>query len=152
MNQLSTAPPPPKSCSICASTESCISISSISGSQHLCLLHFYTTGAHRTASATKDTSNRKKKSSTLVDNRAIHQQLPQVQEVFAEAFTELQKEIREESARVFKSAASSDDPLAALLDGNNAPTQARRTSFGFSSSKKKMKSAGTASDGGFLRR
>jgi hypothetical protein len=42
----------------------------------------------------------------------------QVQDIFAEAFTELQKEIREESARVFRSAANSDDPLAMLLDGN----------------------------------
>jgi uncharacterized protein (DUF924 family) len=90
-----------------------------------------------------------------MDNRTIHQQLPQVQEIFAEAFTELQKAIREESARLFKSAANSDDPLAMLLDSNPS-TQPRRTSFGYATStaarKKKFKSAGSASDGGFLRK
>jgi hypothetical protein len=81
----------------------------------------------------------------------------QVQDIFAEAFTELQKDIREESARVFKSAANSDDPLAILLGDGNTNTHPRRTSFGFvsnsgASRKRKFKSAGKESDGGFLQR
>lgn len=135
----SATPPPPKPCCICGATDSCITIRSLSGNQHFCLLHYYTTGAEKN-----------KKKSLLVDNRTIHQQLPQVQEIFAEAFTELQTEIREESARAFKTAASSDDPLAELLDGNST-TQPRKPSFNYARSKKKFKE-GRPSDGGFLRK
>ena len=112
---------------ICGATESCIVIPSISGNQHFCLLHYYTTGAEKT-----------KKKSLLIDNRTIHQQLPQVQEIFAEAFTDLQTEIREESARAFKTAANSGDPFAELLDGNST-TQPKQSSFNWSRSKKKFK-------------
>ena len=46
----------------------------------------------------------------------MEKQLPQVQEIFAEAFIELQKDISEESARSFQLTATADDPLALLLD------------------------------------
>lgn len=74
-----TAAAPPKPCNICNDTESCITIPSISGSQHLCLLHYFTTGAHRQMkiAAAKD-AHLKKKKSLLLDSRTVHQQLPQV--------------------------------------------------------------------------
>jgi hypothetical protein len=152
---LPTALPQPKACSICGVTEACIVIPSIAGSQNLCLLHYYTTGAHHAASmtASRDLPHKKKKSSLLVDNRTIHQQLPQVQDIFAEAFIDVQKEIREESARVFQSAANSDDPLAMLLDSNTS-SQPRRSSFGHSSSvsSRNKKFKGTDTNAGFLRK
>lgn len=155
MNMSSAAKPlPPKSCNICGNEESSVAVPSISGNQHFCLVHYFTTGAHRNTSKTQDAPQRNKKNSLLVDSATIHEQLPHVQEIFAEAFTELQKEIREESARVFKSAANSDDPLAMLLDGNTS-TQSRRTSFGSitsAASRRKRFKEGNASDGGFLRK
>lgn len=130
MSAISTAPTPPKPCFVCGVTESCMVIPSIAGSQNLCLLHYYTTGAHRTACGKTDTPNNRRKRSILVDNRTIYQQLTKVQEIFAEAFIELQKEIREESARVFQSAFDSDDPLAMLLETNSS-SQPRQSSFSF---------------------
>ena len=125
-----TTPLTPKPCHICGNAESSVAIPSMSGNQHFCLLHYYTTGAHRNASKKKDTAHKQKMNSLIIDRTTIHEQLPQVQDIFADAFTELQKEIREESARVLKSAASSADPLAMLLDTNVVSTQTRRSSFG----------------------
>ena len=51
----------------------------------------------------------------------MEKQLPKVQELFAEAFIELQKDIGEESARAFQSVATAEDPLAILL-GSTAPS------------------------------
>lgn len=48
----------------------------------------------------------------------MEKQLASAQELFAEAFIDLQKEIGEESARSFESAANADDPLGMLLNAN----------------------------------
>jgi len=152
MSTSSSAPPPHKPCIICG-IDSCIIIPSIAGYNNLCLLHYYTTGAHRHSSSKQDFPNKKKKSSLFVDNKVIHDQFPDTQEIFAEAFTDLQREIREESARVYKSAANSDDPLATLLD-SNASTRPGRSSFGYTTSsiaRKKFRT-GKETDGGFLRK
>jgi len=126
--QLASSNAPLKPCHIC-NCESCVVIPSIATPQHLCLLHYYTTGAHRsrsshprlstttaTAMTTPSIAAKKKSSSLLVESQRMDRQLPKVQELFAEAFIELQREIGEESARIFQSAASSEDPLALLLD------------------------------------
>lgn len=101
-----------KQCCIC-NGESCFVIPSIGfqSPQHVCMLHYYTTGVHRSSS----NSNRNK-NSLLVHSSRMEKQLPQVQEIFAEAFIELQKDISEESARSFQLTATADDPLALLLD------------------------------------
>jgi hypothetical protein len=57
----------------------------------------------------------------------MEKQLPQVQEIFAEAFIELQKDISEESARSFQLTVAADDPLALLLD--DRATVSRPPSF-----------------------
>lgn len=127
---LTASSAPLKPCSIC-NGESCIVIPSISSQQHLCLLHYYTTGAHRSgrppnSSATSATSlaSKKKSSSLLVESQRMERQLPKVQEIFAEAFTQLQKDIGEESARAFRSASAADDPLGMLLS-STAPSASR---------------------------
>lgn len=113
--------PPLKPCSIC-NGESCFVMPSIGSQQYVCMLHYYTTGAHRSRhsqSSTGETGNvSKKKSSLFVDRNRLEKQLPQVQELFAEAFLELQREIGEESARSFQLAATADDPLALLLNSS----------------------------------
>ena len=85
----------------------------------------------------------------------MDKQLPGVQELFAEAFIELQKEIGEESARFFQSAANADDPLAMLLDDSTTPMQ--RPSFRKpgkgkkKSTKQKQHGEGDNLEGGFIR-
>lgn len=74
------------------------------------MLHYYTTGAHRSSNSNNG------KNSLIVNSSRMDEQLPQVQEIFAEAFIELQKDIGEESARSFQLTAAADDPLALLLD------------------------------------
>ncbi|KAL7441366.1 hypothetical protein ACHAXH_006930 [Discostella pseudostelligera] len=116
------------SCNIC-NGESCFLIPSIASPRHFCMLHYYTTGAYRsnnhskskTASTTTGIATKKKSSSLLVDCHRMEKQLPKVQELFAEAFIELQKDIGEESARAFHSVATAEDPLAILL-GSTAPS------------------------------
>lgn len=130
------APAPLRPCHICRG-ESCVVIPSIATPQHLCLLHYYTTGAHhsshpqstKTTSATTSIAAKKKSSSLLVESQRMDQQLPEVQELFAEAFIELQREIGEESARVFQSAANAEDPLALLLDATAPSASASRSAI-----------------------
>jgi len=92
----------------------------------------------------------------------MSQQLPKVQELFAEAFLELQKDIGEESARAFQSTATADDPLALLLD-STAPASSqsaisrsfRRQNTGKNrinlSNKKKSIKQNDDLEGGFIR-
>ncbi|EJK74506.1 hypothetical protein THAOC_03811 [Thalassiosira oceanica] len=74
---------------------------------------------HRDLSSAK---HGKKRRSLLVENGRITDQLPAVQEVFAEAFIDLQRQLGEESALAFTAGVatnSNDDPLAALLETSN---------------------------------
>ena len=94
----------------------------------------------------------------------MEKQLPKVQELFAEAFIELQKEIGEESARAFKSASTADDPLALLMDPTGASSstisrssfrkQKSRNNSSSSNNRKKPQTKSNANDeleGGFIR-
>mmetsp|Transcript_10059 Transcript_10059/g.15511 ORF Transcript_10059/g.15511 Transcript_10059/m.15511 type:complete len:289 (+) Transcript_10059:159-1025(+) len=75
-----------------------------------CLLHYYTTRAVRV-----DTSS----VSVLNQDQVDFQLENGMQELFAEAFTELQQELGEESARSFH--AHKADPLAVLMDIRGKP-------------------------------
>ena len=149
--------PPLKPCSIC-NCDSCFVIPSIGSQQYVCMLHYYTTGVHRSRhsrSTTAETGNvSKNKSSLFVDRNRLEKQLPQVQELFAEAFVELQREIGEESARSFQLAATADDPLALLLNSSQGEILRpfrkqypghRKNNF------PQQKSANDDSEGGFIR-
>mmetsp|Transcript_20585 Transcript_20585/g.41294 ORF Transcript_20585/g.41294 Transcript_20585/m.41294 type:complete len:246 (-) Transcript_20585:574-1311(-) len=89
MAQSSSAPLKP--CTICQS-ESSIVVPSLAAPKHFCLLHYLGTGNHRKRS-------KNKRSKLFVHPLRLESQLPAVQDLFSEAFVELQKEIREESAR-----------------------------------------------------
>lgn len=93
-----------------------------------CLLHYYTTQAVRA------------KNVSVMDQEEVENQLSGgMQQLFAQAFTELQQEISETSARAFS--AHSSDPLAVLHDLRGKPKKRPATV------KKKQQHP----DGGFLR-
>ena len=76
--------------------------------QTLCLLHYYSTSAVRET-----------KSASVIDATLLQEQLPQVQELFAEAFVQLQQTIQEEVAKSFDNNtnnANNQDPLAVVQD------------------------------------
>lgn len=81
-----------KPCSIC-NGESCIMIPSISNKQHFCLLHYYSTGQHQSSQSqsltNSITSTKKKSTSLFVESQRMNKQLPNVQELFAEAFIDV---------------------------------------------------------------
>jgi hypothetical protein len=76
-----------------------------------CLLHYYTTSASR--------ANESKV--VPVDDQVVEEQLRDgmIQELFAQAFTELQHDLASESARAFQS--QQTDPLAVLHDLRGRP-------------------------------
>jgi len=156
-----------KPCVICKG-ESCFVIPGIASPQCFCLLHYYTTGKHQdygpssghSSSKNKQSEpKRSKKSSLLVDNERMNNQLPKVQELFAEAFVELREEIGEASARAFqKTKNNADDPLASLLaDGPSSfksmPAQVRKYNVPRSSNKRKSSANNhnSETEGGFIR-
>jgi len=89
--------------------------------QLFCVLHYYTTSAARV-----DPSD-----VSIFDQEELDKQLPAIQELFADAFVQLQQELSEESARSF--AANQHDPLAILHDLNKksrkkpSPKQEKKT-------------------------
>mmetsp|Transcript_285 Transcript_285/g.535 ORF Transcript_285/g.535 Transcript_285/m.535 type:complete len:327 (-) Transcript_285:22-1002(-) len=154
-----------KPCVICKG-ESCFVIPGIASSQCFCLLHYYSTGKHNdygTKNNKQAGRTKNKKTSLLVENERLKKQLPNVQELFAEAFVELRTEIGEASARAFQNTKNNaDDPLASLLtDGPSSfksmPSQVRKFSFPRSNSKRKSpQQNGRAAksndtEGGFIR-
>jgi hypothetical protein len=74
--------------------------------QPFCVLHYYTTSAVRSNPA----------GVTILDQRIVDEQLVPMQELFAEAFVQLQQELSETSARAFEK--NAHDPLAILHDLN----------------------------------
>lgn len=82
----------------------------------------------------------------------MEKQLPQVQEIFAEAFIELQKDIGEESARSFQLTAAADDPLALLLDdrATSRPSFRKQKKNNYHQQKSTSSNDGLM-EGGFLR-
>lgn len=98
---------------------------------------------------------RRKSSALFVENQQIGLQLPKVQELFAEAFIELQKDIGEESARAFQTASAAEDPLALLLDATAAPASHSAISRSFrrqtpGKNRRRQREGGDL-DGGFIR-
>jgi hypothetical protein len=71
--------------------------------QSLCLLHYYSTSAVR-----EDASPHV----SVSDPEQVNSQLPKVQELFAEAFCDLQQKLQAETARAFEAV----DPLAVVQD------------------------------------
>jgi hypothetical protein len=74
--------------------------------QPFCVLHYYTTSAVRSNPA----------GVTILDQSIVDEQLVPMQELFAEAFVQLQQELSEQSARAFEK--NAHDPLAILHDLN----------------------------------
>ena len=68
-------------------------IPSLSNQQHFCLLHYYSTGQHCSAQSqsltNSITSTKKKSTSLFVESQRMNKQLPNVQELFAEAFIDV---------------------------------------------------------------
>jgi len=125
----------------------------------LCLLHYYTTSACRIPKRQHRSEANEDDNDQVVeicDRGAFEDQLPAVQEAFADVYVETQKQLSEESARAFQ--ASANDPLSIL---NSFRGGSRR---GSSTHKKKRKrvddrkppppsssSADADRGGGFLR-
>jgi len=108
---------------------------------HYCLVHYYTTSAVRLSTdeliameanddATIDSYGNKPprkspKTFVRICNQTVYdEQLPGIQELFQEAFVELQQALAEESARSF--AANAKDPLGALLQRPSSSQQKKR--------------------------
>ncbi|KAL7570134.1 hypothetical protein ACA910_019975 [Epithemia clementina (nom. ined.)] len=139
-----------------------------------CLLHYYTTPAARTAKTASSSSSNLSSATTttaatasgsggsnqnatngdveILDQGEFDIQLKPMQEIFAEAFVQLQQEITEEAAKAFS--VQQHDPLA-ILHNLNKKSRFQRTlkkpplpSLSSSLSAKQM---GDAHSGGFLR-
>jgi len=78
-------------CSFCGDTNAAVLITGQLLDKPLCLLHYYTTRAARSFPESRVT--------TIGNGRELQLQLPLVQSIFSEAFTELKHEISEEIAR-----------------------------------------------------
>mmetsp|Transcript_58574 Transcript_58574/g.174398 ORF Transcript_58574/g.174398 Transcript_58574/m.174398 type:complete len:273 (-) Transcript_58574:181-999(-) len=105
-------------CSFCGTNEAAVVLESLV-KKPLCLVHYYTTRVVRMDPA---------KVRHMGDGSELRKQLPAVQSLFSEAFTDLKKDIAEESARAF--AVSGSDPLAMLHDARRKPamkSQVRRS-------------------------
>lgn len=143
------------SSSIAANNNSVGSLTGKRKGEALCLLHYYSTSAVR--APTDNVS--------VINQAEIDLQLPDQQQLFAEAFVQLQRELQEESARAFaaSSAAAADDPLAILHNLNNNNRKSKRkkpppsssssaavASIDLNNNKKTDTDAG-GSGGGFMR-
>jgi hypothetical protein len=136
----------PSICSFCESEAAAIFISkSLSKTTiPLCLVHYYTTRSCRIDP----------KKVSIINPQELNTQLPYANDIFAEAFTQLQKEISTESARSFHEMFSREsDPLSILND-----VHARRSRRGPgvkppppASAYKKPTKEGNATDGGFMK-
>ena len=136
--------------------------------RHMCVKHFYTTPAARTISSMKkknSSQHRQQQSQSttdstlnantnttndsaaveILDAAEFDIQLKATQELFAEAFVQLQQEITEEAARAFTAQQSKNDPLAILHDLHKTTqkTRHKRAARG--------PKDGAADAGGFLR-
>jgi hypothetical protein len=103
-------------------------------SQSLCLLHYYSTSAVRETKAV-----------SIIDASLLQEQLPQTQELFAEAFVQLQQTIQEEVAKSFDDN-TENDPLAVIQDWHR-----RRPKILPTKPKTVHNQINMATEGGFLR-
>jgi len=130
---------PSSSASLCSFCEAeaaavCISKSLTKTIIPLCLVHYYTTRNCRIDP----------KKVAVIDKDEMKTQLPYVQDLFSDAFTELQKEIATESARSFNEMAKrGSDPLSILNDARKPKVKPRA---GPVTNTKE----GRAGDGGFM--
>jgi hypothetical protein len=140
--------------------------------QPLCLLHFYTTNAcrHVTASGYMNVSQQEQNTiATVIDSIALQQQLPRQQELFAEAYLQIQQEIQDvlqqqnqEPVEASTDQNRSDDPLA-IITALNQGGYSHKSRSGTSSYQpydniksllprmKKVKPPNVFPEGGFLR-
>jgi len=132
---------PKRDMSICSFCESeaaaiCISKSLTKTKIPLCLVHYYTTRSCRIDP----------QKVSVIEEEEVKSQLPYVQDLFSEAFTELQKEIATESARSYNEMSKRKlDPLSILNDDHRKPRA--QIPRGLHTNSKD----GAASDGGFMR-
>jgi hypothetical protein len=102
-----------------------------------CLLHYYTTSACRVGGVAESGGV------TVINPAALQTQLAPQQDLFAEAYVQLQQELQEAAMQQY--ATHKDDPLAILIDLNKSSK--RRNSMKAPPVRKKKDSP----DGGFLR-
>jgi hypothetical protein len=126
--------------SSCTVTENCTP---------LCLLHYYTTAAGRISR--HDTNNHAVTSTTIMNQEELQIQLPQQQELFAEAYIQIQREIQEELMKLtspspYNNASNMNDPLSIIVDLNQQGHKKRRN-VKILPNKERM----LAPEGGFLR-
>mmetsp|Transcript_13765 Transcript_13765/g.15473 ORF Transcript_13765/g.15473 Transcript_13765/m.15473 type:complete len:341 (+) Transcript_13765:3-1025(+) len=118
-----------RKCCFCSDAPAAIIIeNSLTAPKAYCMLHYYTTSACRVplekVQKVESNDNEKNPKDNNIMNgidsppsSEFYNQLPYVQELFSEAFTELQKEISTESARSFQAMMKRDnDPLSILID------------------------------------
>lgn len=112
----------------------------------LCLLHYHTTRSIRFDPA---------KVRPAGDGSELRRQLPDMQELFSEAYTDLKRDIAEESARAF--AASAADPLGSMLHdaarrgGGQPRTQNRQRRRPVAASESTADERRHETEGGFIR-
>eukprot|EP00554_Chaetoceros_debilis_P010317 CAMPEP_0194110362 /NCGR_PEP_ID=MMETSP0150-20130528/9643_1 /TAXON_ID=122233 /ORGANISM="Chaetoceros debilis, Strain MM31A-1" /LENGTH=319 /DNA_ID=CAMNT_0038799533 /DNA_START=79 /DNA_END=1035 /DNA_ORIENTATION=+ len=131
-------------CSFCGSEPAAVLITKAltQKTTPLCLVHYYTTRACRIDP----------QKVTFLGKTKTKNQLPYVQDLFAEAFSELQKDISTEAARSFNEMAKKTlDPLSVLND-HDTSSRYRGYSSKMRPSKFKPNStkSGSAADGGFM--
>lgn len=103
-----------KKCCFCDENQAIVMIKKSFTTKPYCLFHYYTTKACRidTSKVSLIESEASDEFKTQVQIQKTH-----VQEIFAEAFTELQKEISTEATRSFQSMVErGNDPLSILID------------------------------------
>eukprot|EP01083_Nonionella_stella_P293568 998423_1 len=131
-------------CSFCGSEPAAVLITKTltQKTTPLCLVHYYTTRACRIDP----------QKVTFLGEKEATNQLPYVQDLFAEAFSELQKDISTEAARSFHEMSKKTlDPLS-ILNDHDASSRNRGYSSKMRPSKFKPNStkSGAANDGGFM--
>jgi hypothetical protein len=113
----------------------------------LCLLHFYTTDACRQEPANKDDV------AAVVDSAEFRKQLPKQQEMFAEAFLQVQREIQDaimnSSTNSFSRAnsTSDSDPLSIIVNLSQNSHKKRKNPVSFRRKELRLQPL----EGGFLR-
>ncbi len=126
----------------------------------LCLLHFYTTDACRKV-ATNIESKELCTTATILDPSALKQQFPPQQELFAEAYLQIQQQIQDamqQHQRVESDGSlgkNADDPLAIITDLNqgvfHTKHSPRRYDHRWKAAMENVKPQLQCPDGGFLR-
>jgi hypothetical protein len=118
-----------------------------SSKEPLCLLHYYTTDACRQHPENQDDGI------TVVNSEELQKQLPKQQEMFAEAFLQVQREIQDAIMRYSKINSTSakdmnvNDPLSIIVNLNQHSHKKRKGQLSFKSKVSRQQPL----DGGFLR-